>query len=236
MNESNRRAKREMRFLQFMQLPFLLALLINFSLIIWVPIRQIWAVDPAATKPYVPSETVESPVSPPEESSDRSDTDSAETKGPSQAPNVPTVADPSAAAERESPRAREARGTGSTEHQVREARQQDGLHQALKPPATEHVGGRSSRQVSLKIEPELCVLYPPSDGSEIHYLVNGEDRVLRPGQSDRLTGRQSWKIQFHRGGEFGDAKYELSAGTYQFTAGPQGWELAQVEPDESARP
>jgi hypothetical protein len=74
--------------------------------------------------------------------------------------------------------------------------------------------------------PQYLVLVNPSD-VEIGYLVDGEVHKLGPGERHKIGRDQNWVIEFHRGGDFGEATYELSAGTYEFRVGDSGWELRQ---------
>ncbi len=62
---------------------------------------------------------------------------------------------------------------------------------------------------------------------ELGYLVDGEVHRLGPGERHELGSAQSRAIEFHRGGDFGDISYKLSAGTYEFRVGNSGWELLQ---------
>ena len=58
-------------------------------------------------------------------------------------------------------------------------------------------------------------------------------RVLNPGESDDLGSDQTVKlIEFHRGGDFGDALYELSQGEFEFRVRAEGWELVQTSDTE----
>ena len=74
--------------------------------------------------------------------------------------------------------------------------------------------------------PQNLVLVNPSE-VEIGYLVDGEVYGLGPGERHEIGSDQKWAIEFHRGGDFGEATYELSAGTYEFRVGDSGWELRQ---------
>jgi hypothetical protein len=76
------------------------------------------------------------------------------------------------------------------------------------------------------VDSELLVLINPSE-LELGYILNGEVRVLGPGQRHEIEANQTWDVKFHRGGEFGDADYQLSAGAYEFRVGDQGWELRE---------
>ena len=59
----------------------------------------------------------------------------------------------------------------------------------------------------------------------IQYLVDGQLYALEPQKMQRFEGIEPRRIQFHRGGSFGNAEQVLTAGTYRFLATPQGWEL-----------
>jgi hypothetical protein len=72
----------------------------------------------------------------------------------------------------------------------------------------------------------LVLLNPQETGGSVSYLLNGQVQSLRPGQKQELPGAQSWRIQFHRGDDFGNAEHTLTSGTYAFRVSKQGWELS----------
>jgi hypothetical protein len=51
---------------------------------------------------------------------------------------------------------------------------------------------------------------------------------LPPGYKQDLPGGTSLTIDFHRGGDRGNARYVLQGGVYTFTPSDQGWELYQT--------
>lgn len=63
----------------------------------------------------------------------------------------------------------------------------------------------------------------PQDGSVNYTLDDAHNYTMGPGQSQKLASKGSWVITFNRGGDFGDARYTLSEGTYEFAVGDQGW-------------
>jgi hypothetical protein len=74
----------------------------------------------------------------------------------------------------------------------------------------------------------LVIANPGDNGGSVHYLVNGEEHTLRPGESQHLPpGR--WLLEFDRGGEFGDQSYTVVGGSYRFQATARGWELVGVQ-------
>lgn len=192
MTRSEKSAKLEMRILRFMQLPFVVALVINMVMLVRVPLQEIRAdALPAAGPP---------------ECADPSDE--------SVPQEVTPASDPHEVNPPEDIRSSD---------QSRESREEDRVAES---------GAKSSS--ARERESGLLLICPATNGSDIHFVVNNEDRVLRPGQSERLLGRDLWTIQFHRGGEFGDAKYVLAAGSYKFTAGPRGWDLMKSTTNKSA--
>jgi hypothetical protein len=74
----------------------------------------------------------------------------------------------------------------------------------------------------------LSIYNPSRSGGAVHYLVNGQAHTLRPGESQELpTGR--WLIEFHRGGDYGDATSTLAGGSYRFEITRSGWQLLRGE-------
>jgi hypothetical protein len=67
------------------------------------------------------------------------------------------------------------------------------------------------------------LLNPAVNGETISYVLANRQYTMKPGQSQRLD--RTYTIEFHRGGEFGNARYSLPTGTYEFTITDRGWEL-----------
>jgi hypothetical protein len=71
-----------------------------------------------------------------------------------------------------------------------------------------------------------AVLINPSDsGGVVHYLVDGAAYSLHPGQMHLLDSERAPRVEFHRGGAFGDAVLDLVAGRYVFHVTQRGWTL-----------
>ena len=75
---------------------------------------------------------------------------------------------------------------------------------------------------------------PAESGGIIHYLVDGAAYSLHPGQMHELDGERAPRVEFHRGGQFGDAVYNLGPGKYVVHVTQGGWNLDD-EPSPSAR-
>ena len=74
---------------------------------------------------------------------------------------------------------------------------------------------------------EVLIRNPVETNGAVHFLVNGETVSLQPGESYqiRLTG-QEMLLQFHRGGQFGEAEHQLSPGVFDFAVSYEtGWML-----------
>jgi hypothetical protein len=74
----------------------------------------------------------------------------------------------------------------------------------------------------------LVLRNPAKSGGTVLYVLDGRVHSLRPGEKQELPKGLSWRIQFHRGGDFGSADYSLGNGTYSFQATLRGWELLQT--------
>jgi hypothetical protein len=80
------------------------------------------------------------------------------------------------------------------------------------------------------------VLHNPSTtGGAVGFMVNRRAYTLEPGQSRRLQAGELGLLQFHRGGDFGDARHELSPGAFEFQVTNEGWALLQVSPTSAQR-
>jgi hypothetical protein len=73
----------------------------------------------------------------------------------------------------------------------------------------------------------LVLCNPAANGGYVQYVIDNEQRSLGPGQSGRFNGRSAWLIRFHRGGEYSDVRRKLTAGSYVFSVGQQGWGLVE---------
>ena len=81
--------------------------------------------------------------------------------------------------------------------------------------------------------PENVVLCNPADnGGTVHYLLDGQVCSLGPGEAQDLGTRGPWSIQFHRGGDFGDADRSIETGSFAFRVTESGWDLQRATPDD----
>ena len=59
--------------------------------------------------------------------------------------------------------------------------------------------------------------------------INGGLVSLSPGRAIPLEPGRPSIIEFHRGGSFGTARYELAHGVHKFVRTDHGWELVRVD-------
>ena len=59
----------------------------------------------------------------------------------------------------------------------------------------------------------------------VTFLMDSQDVALRDGEVRSFTGRTSRVVEFDRGNDFGIARYDLSAGDYEFVITTSGWDL-----------
>ena len=71
----------------------------------------------------------------------------------------------------------------------------------------------------------LLIMNPAVNGVGIDYLVNDQNYSTPSGYNQTMSGSGNWLAQFNRGPGFGDARYNLTEGTYYFAATDHGWEL-----------
>lgn len=63
----------------------------------------------------------------------------------------------------------------------------------------------------------------------INYNLNQQPFQMQKGYEQTLPTGTTWVVEFDRGGNFGMARYQLSEGTYYFTATEKGWELFRMK-------
>jgi hypothetical protein len=62
--------------------------------------------------------------------------------------------------------------------------------------------------------------------SDVHYILNEtQNFTMKPKFSQALPKGVTWVATFDRGGDYGQARYQLEEGTYKFTPTKIGWEL-----------
>lgn len=80
---------------------------------------------------------------------------------------------------------------------------------------------------------------PESNGVSIGYLLNEQTFSMEAGYNQKLPA-QDWLLVFDKGGSFGQARYTLSSGRYEFTQTEKGWDVVskqcKVVLDNSANP
>jgi len=70
-----------------------------------------------------------------------------------------------------------------------------------------------------------AILNPVSSDRTLRYLLDGEPMELPPGHYQELGIGRSWRIEFDRGGSFGQKRYSIGNGLFTFMPTPHGWNL-----------
>lgn len=86
----------------------------------------------------------------------------------------------------------------------------------------------------------VLIRNPSKTETTLGYTIDSQDEhEIAPGQSQRLTAKRTYVIDFDRGGDFGHACYSIYEGWYQFTLTDRGWELFRQQgpmpPDETTK-
>ena len=68
------------------------------------------------------------------------------------------------------------------------------------------------------------------NGGPVRFLVNGRAQELWPGEAHEFAAGVSWDVQFHRGDAFGNQQRTLAPGDDRFVVTDQGWDLEPVAP------
>jgi hypothetical protein len=68
------------------------------------------------------------------------------------------------------------------------------------------------------------ILLTNKGGAKVNYTLDGQRFAMEPDYRQTVT-RTSVVIAFDRGGSFGQAKYRITEGWYEFAATERGWEL-----------
>ena len=83
---------------------------------------------------------------------------------------------------------------------------------------------------------QLVIVNPKKIGYPVSFLAGDEQQTLQPGESfERIldTAKATAKINFDRGGSFGEAVLNLNPGSYRFTVTRKGWDV--VPQDDSSK-
>jgi hypothetical protein len=82
--------------------------------------------------------------------------------------------------------------------------------------------------------PGVTIRDAAEPGAQLSYTIDARHGYdIATGQSQQLTTKGSYLIEFDRGGDFGRARYTISEGLYDFTPTDHGWELYR-QPDNAA--
>ena len=87
----------------------------------------------------------------------------------------------------------------------------------------------SERPAASEENNKVVLMNDPDSGGEVSYNLSGFAYTIQPGNLQTLTTRPSWVIAFDRGGDFGQARYTLTKGTYTFSPTEKGWELVETK-------
>ncbi len=87
-------------------------------------------------------------------------------------------------------------------------------------------GAKPELSQETEVVEELVLINPAESGGVIRYLVNGHTFAMAPGHTQRLPAGREWRVEFHRGESFGDARHVLRSGRFEFRPTPEGWQLS----------
>lgn len=90
-------------------------------------------------------------------------------------------------------------------------------------------GGSAAESVAeQESEPGTILLRnPAANNGAISYLVNGQSSTLEAGFVQTINAREA-ELAFDRGGGFGEARYTITAGTYDFEPSAKGWDAFRI--------
>ncbi len=113
------------------------------------------------------------------------------------------------------------------------------LHASIPPTSKAQENSDQETHAQTKnITPSVVRLVNPiANGGDVHYVVNKVPFSLSPGEYHELSQTAECLVEFHRGGDFGNAEVQLQTGDYVFAIGETGWNLArgQMEPAATLR-
>lgn len=93
-------------------------------------------------------------------------------------------------------------------------------------------GSRNARPSSIRSPDNrgnITLMFPKDSSIPMSYVLNGTVYSIKPGYSQTFLDDRPWTIEFLRGGSGSlPMRYELKAGTYQFVADENGWDLKAV--------
>jgi hypothetical protein len=93
-----------------------------------------------------------------------------------------------------------------------------------------------------RVKRGVLVFNPPDNEESIQFICNNASYTLKPGFTQHFPNGPTWACRFDRGGSFGQANYNMKAGTYTFGPSDRGWELYRksynltIDNSENAQP
>lgn len=105
---------------------------------------------------------------------------------------------------------------------------------AAAAPAPSNWTGRAEPRsnilpASQSVTSTVTIRNPAASGGTVAFVVDDNDEVtLNAGQTQTLTHRGSYNVEFDRGGDFGVARKSLSSGAYEFQVTERGWDLVEA--------
>jgi len=73
--------------------------------------------------------------------------------------------------------------------------------------------------------PPVQVHNDADSGGEVWFLVDGQERSLKPGETVDLNSDRPHLVEYNTGGEAGDVRFTLYQGLYKFKITGEGWGL-----------
>ncbi|HVJ67595.1 MAG TPA: hypothetical protein VM510_06410 [Caulifigura sp.] len=73
--------------------------------------------------------------------------------------------------------------------------------------------------------PPVQLVNDSSTGGDVWFLIDGQEKSLKPGETLDLQGGQPHLVEFNTAGQSGDVKFTLYQGLYKFKVGAEGWGL-----------
>jgi hypothetical protein len=82
---------------------------------------------------------------------------------------------------------------------------------------------------------EIQLSFPRNAEYPLRYSLNGTIYSIKPGYTQTFSHDRNWTIEFIRAGSGGQtARYNLTAGIYEFVRSGSGWELKKTAPADAA--
>ncbi|HEX5103450.1 MAG TPA: hypothetical protein VFV87_06545 [Pirellulaceae bacterium] len=81
--------------------------------------------------------------------------------------------------------------------------------------------------------PGVMIRNPEATGVALSYTIDSRHAYeIAAGEAQQLPEKGSYLVEFDRGGEFGQARYTITEGLYEFALTDHGWELYR-QPDSA---